>query len=100
MRGRSPLPTPEIEAIIDAWISGAYQRAIALTNLWQYRHEKRVCKGINPDGSPCTHVLARQAKGDYCTRHRHQNPKVKEVVRKAKAKKKSSRSSLRSPKPA
>ncbi|MGB9774566.1 MAG: hypothetical protein ACPL4I_11180 [Bacteroidota bacterium] len=71
-QGRSPLPSPEIQEIINSWLSGDYKKAIVLTNLYSRRSGLRFCKGINRDGSPCGKVLAPQAKGDYCLRHRHQ----------------------------
>jgi len=68
---------PEIQAIIEAWISGKVEEAIALTNaIAQTQRRCVVC------GKP----LARQAKGAYCKQHQHKNPVQKERVKTAKSK--------------
>lgn len=68
---------PEIQAIIEAWISGRVEEAIALTH--EIAQKVRCCV-------VCGKPLARQAKGAYCKQHQHKNPVQKERVKAAKAK--------------
>ena len=81
------------QAIIDAWVAGDYGRAVGLTHLWQARSGIRVCRGVNPDGTPCGKTLAPQARGEYCHRHRHQDPRQKARVKEARKRKKTRLSS-------
>jgi len=67
---------PEIQAIVEAWISGKVEEAIALTNAFSQSQRRCVA---------CGKPLAPQAKGVFCKRHRHLSPVQKKRVKAAKA---------------
>jgi hypothetical protein len=59
--------TFEIEAIIDAWLEGNPEKAIALTN--QYCRQKKALRCLR-----CGKELSLRAKHPYCKKHRNSNP--------------------------
>lgn len=69
----------EVEKIVDAWLSGQYEIAIALTSKFQATQNIRCCLR-------CGKFLALQAKGDYCKQHRYLSQTKKAQVAKAKGK--------------
>ena len=54
-------------AIAEAWLAADYLRALSLTNRWQVSENVRLC-------AVCGKVLASQARGDYCAKHRSRDP--------------------------
>lgn len=67
--------SPEVEAIIDAWLLEDTQKAIVLTA--EFAVKQRKC-------AHCGKLLAPQNKGGYCKQHRSHNPERKKQVKRSK----------------